>query len=35
MMAFEKFQKQEVEDLVNFEPHYLKEFLVKKPKEKV
>jgi tRNA threonylcarbamoyladenosine biosynthesis protein TsaB len=31
-MAFEKFQKKEFEDLVSFEPHYLKEFMIKQPK---
>ena len=32
LMALEKFKRNEVEDLVNFEPHYLKEFLIKQPK---
>lgn len=32
LMAFEKLKKKETEDLVNFEPHYLKEFLIKQPK---
>jgi len=32
VMAFEKFRRNEVEDLVNFEPHYLKEFMIKEPK---
>ena len=31
-MAFQKFIKNEFENLSSFEPHYLKEFLVKKPK---
>ena len=31
-MAFQKFNKNEFEDLSSFEPHYLKEFMVKKPK---
>ena len=31
-MAFKKFEKNEFENLSSFEPHYLKEFLVKKPK---
>ena len=31
-MAFPKFSKNEFEDLSSFEPHYLKEFMVKKPK---
>jgi tRNA threonylcarbamoyladenosine biosynthesis protein TsaB len=30
-MAFQKFTKGQFEDLLNFEPHYLKEFLIKKP----
>ena len=29
-MAFQKFQKQEFEDLMQFEPLYLKEFMIKK-----
>lgn len=29
MLAFEKFKKNEIEDLVNVEPHYLKEFMIK------
>ena len=29
--VYEKFQKQQLEDLASFEPHYLKEFLIKKP----
>ncbi len=29
--AFQKFQQKQTEDLVNFEPYYLKEFMVKKP----
>ena len=31
-LAFKKFNKNEIEDLVNFEPHYLKEFMIKQPK---
>lgn len=31
-MAFQKFIRNEVEDLSSFEPHYLKEFMIKKPK---
>ena len=31
-MAFQKFRQNEFEDLSSFEPHYLKEFMVKKPK---
>ena len=31
-MAFQKFINNEFEDLSSFEPHYLKEFMVKKPK---
>lgn len=31
-IAFEKFIRNEVEDVVNFEPHYLKEFMIKQPK---
>ena len=31
-MAFQKFSRNEFEDLSSFEPHYLKEFIVKKPK---
>jgi tRNA threonylcarbamoyladenosine biosynthesis protein TsaB len=30
IMAYEKFKRSQVEDLVSFEPFYLKEFLVKK-----
>jgi tRNA threonylcarbamoyladenosine biosynthesis protein TsaB len=29
--VYEKFQKQQFEDLAEFEPHYLKEFVIKKP----
>src|SRR5688572_6693062 len=29
VMAHKKFKSNEVEDLVNFEPHYLKEFMIK------
>jgi tRNA threonylcarbamoyladenosine biosynthesis protein TsaB len=32
IIAFDKFKKNETEDLVNFEPHYLKEFMIKLPK---
>ena len=32
VIAFDKFKKNEIEDLVNFEPHYLKEFMIKLPK---
>lgn len=32
IMAFDKFIVNEVEDLINFEPHYLKEFMIKEPK---
>jgi tRNA threonylcarbamoyladenosine biosynthesis protein TsaB len=31
VLAFEKYQKGQVEDLASFEPFYLKEFAVKKP----
>jgi tRNA threonylcarbamoyladenosine biosynthesis protein TsaB len=31
-LAFQKFTKNEFEDLSSFEPHYLKEFIIKKPK---
>lgn len=31
-MAFEKFKRNQAEDLKNFEPHYLKDFLIKQPK---
>jgi tRNA threonylcarbamoyladenosine biosynthesis protein TsaB len=31
ILAYEKFQREEFENLVSFEPFYLKEFLVKKP----
>ena len=31
-LAFEKFQDQQTENLVTFEPIYLKEFLIRKPK---
>lgn len=33
-IVYEKFQKQQFEDLTKFEPHYLKEFMIKKPVEK-
>lgn len=32
VMASEKLRRNEIEDLVNFEPHYLKEFVIKKAK---
>lgn len=32
-IAYEKWLKDDTEDLVSFEPHYLKEFLVKKQKK--
>jgi tRNA threonylcarbamoyladenosine biosynthesis protein TsaB len=31
-LAFRKFNKNEIEDLVSFEPHYLKEFMIRQPK---
>ncbi len=31
-LAFQKFKKNEIEDLINFEPNYLKEFLIKPSK---
>jgi tRNA threonylcarbamoyladenosine biosynthesis protein TsaB len=31
-LAFQKFQQNEIEDLINFEPNYLKEFLIKPSK---
>lgn len=31
-LAFKKFQTQQFEDLTDFEPFYLKDFLIKKPK---
>ncbi len=31
-LAFKKFQAQQFEDLADFEPFYLKDFLIKKPK---
>ena len=34
LIAFEKLKNKVVEDLVNFEPHYLKEFMVKQPTAK-
>jgi tRNA threonylcarbamoyladenosine biosynthesis protein TsaB len=33
-IAYTKFVKGQVEDVVNFEPHYLKEFMIKKPASK-
>lgn len=32
--VYEKFKKQQLENLTDFEPHYLKEFLIKKPAAK-
>jgi tRNA threonylcarbamoyladenosine biosynthesis protein TsaB len=32
--VYEKFKNQELENLADFEPHYLKEFLIKKPAAK-
>lgn len=32
LIASDKFRKKEFEDLINFEPHYLKEFMIKQPK---
>lgn len=32
--VYQKFQKQQVDDVANFEPHYLKEFMIKKPAAK-
>jgi tRNA threonylcarbamoyladenosine biosynthesis protein TsaB len=32
--VYHKFQKQQLEDVANFEPHYLKEFMIKKPAPK-
>lgn len=32
--VYEKFKKQQWEDVVTFEPHYLKEFMIKKPAAK-
>jgi tRNA threonylcarbamoyladenosine biosynthesis protein TsaB len=34
ILASEKFLKNELENLVSFEPFYLKEFLIKKPADK-
>jgi tRNA threonylcarbamoyladenosine biosynthesis protein TsaB len=31
---YQKFREQQFEDLANFEPHYLKEFMIKKPAAK-
>ena len=31
-MAYSKLKQNETEDLVNFEPHYLKEFMIKQPR---
>jgi tRNA threonylcarbamoyladenosine biosynthesis protein TsaB len=31
VLAYVKFQERQVEDLVHFEPFYLKDFLIKKP----
>lgn len=33
-LAFQKLQHRQTEDLVNFEPYYLKEFMIKKPAAK-
>jgi tRNA threonylcarbamoyladenosine biosynthesis protein TsaB len=33
-VIYQKFQKQKFEDLTSFEPHYLKEFMIKKPAAK-
>ncbi|HEU5291075.1 MAG TPA: tRNA (adenosine(37)-N6)-threonylcarbamoyltransferase complex dimerization subunit type 1 TsaB [Cyclobacteriaceae bacterium] len=33
LIAHNKFQKKEFEDLITFEPHYLKEFMIKQPKD--
>jgi tRNA threonylcarbamoyladenosine biosynthesis protein TsaB len=33
-ITWQKFVKGELEDVVNFEPHYLKEFMIKKPAAK-
>ena len=30
-LVYKKFQEQQIEDTTNFEPHYLKEFMIKKP----
>lgn len=35
LMAHEKFKNQEFENLAEFEPYYLKDFLIKKPKSTV
>lgn len=35
ILAFEKYQKKEFEDLAYFEPYYLKEFLVTKSKKRM
>ena len=32
---YQKFQKQQFEDITSFEPHYLKEFMIKKPAAKL
>lgn len=34
-MAFERFKNQQFEDLAGFEPYYLKDFIIKKPKSAV
>ena len=34
-LAYEKFQREEFENVAEFEPFYLKDFLVKKPKSSV
>ena len=33
-LVYQKLQKNQVEDLTTFEPHYLKEFMIKRPAEK-
>lgn len=33
-LVYKKFQQQQFEDLASFEPHYLKEFMIKKPAAK-
>jgi tRNA threonylcarbamoyladenosine biosynthesis protein TsaB len=35
LIAAEKFKQHQLEDVVNFEPHYLKEFMIKQPVRKV
>lgn len=31
-MAYDKLKRNQIEDLINFEPHYLKEFMIKQPR---